>query len=315
MLKFAHPTCWLLALSLIGKAQIGQSVHIVQGNAITLRADAANALSYLWFRNGEPIDGFHDQRLTVTDAGTYTVMALGNACHSDLSDPVKVIIDPGPDRGNTTVDMHIQNVPDRSVVLVGDLFTYQFIVVNNGLATAEKVVVTAAMPQNTSYENTVGPYAGDVTYRPSGREFTWLPGDMAAGQSESLTIRVRAENEGVASQVAVVTSRSIDSNPVDNQATASVQVMAIKIPNMFTPNGDGVNDYFQIGGLELFPENRIIIFNQWGNEVYKANSYKGQWNGSNLSEGTYYYIFEVRLHNGRWQAFKGFVTIVRNVGK
>src|SRR5690606_41423899 len=99
-------------------AQTGQVVHIVQGSSVTLRADAANALSYLWFHNGEPINGLHDQRLVVSDAGTYTVMALGNNCNSDLSDPVEVIVDPGGEP--VTVDSRIVIAPDAPVPVSND---------------------------------------------------------------------------------------------------------------------------------------------------------------------------------------------------
>jgi len=292
-----------------------QTTHFAQGSSVILTANSEDALSYLWFRDGEPINGFHDQRITVTEAGTYTVMALGNECNSDLSDPVEVIMDSDPGEGNATVDMRIRNQPDRPTVLIGGLFTYQLFILNNGTHVAEGVVITAIIPQNVSYEGVFGEHAGEVTYNPASRELVWLPGDMAPDYSETLTISIRAENEGTASQLASVTTRLTDSNPDDNQSIASVEVIAMKIPNMFTPNGDGLNDYFQIRGLELFPQSRIVIFNRWGNEVYKASPYKGDWNGNNLSEGTYYYVFEVRLQNGQWQTFKGYITLIRNVGE
>jgi len=292
-------------------AQTGQVVHIVQGSSVTLRADAANALSYLWFHNGEPINGLHDQRLVVSDAGTYTVMALGNNCNSDLSDPVEVIVDPGGEP--VTVDMRIRNDPDRPVAMINELFSYQLLAVNNGTHTATGVTVTARLPANVVYETVLGSYTGSVTYNAAIRELTWLPGDMVPGQSETLTISVRASHEGDATQLALVTSNEPDSNAGDNEAIGTVKVIALKIPNVFTPNGDGLNDRFEIRGLELYPENRLIIFNRWGNEVYSAKTYTNDWDGANLSEGTYYYIFELRLHSGHWQTFKGFVTLMRNV--
>lgn len=304
-----------LCLALHAAAQTEQSVRIAPGSSVLLRADATGALSYLWFRNGQPINGFHDQRLTVTEAGTYTVMVLGNDCNSDLSDPVEVIMDSDPDGGGIVIDMRIRNRPDRPSVLIGGLFTYQLFILNNGTHTADGIVVTAVIPPNVSYEGILGDYAGQATYNPATRELSWLPGDMSPDKTETLTISVRAENEGTASQLASITTRLTDSNPDDNQSIASVEVIAMKIPNTFTPNGDGINDYFKIRGLELFPENRMVIFNRWGNEVYKASPYKGEWNGSNLSEGTYYYVFEARLHNGHWQTFKGYITLIRNVGE
>ncbi|MFB2119719.1 gliding motility-associated C-terminal domain-containing protein [Parapedobacter sp. 2B3] len=294
-------------------AQTGQSVHIVQGSSVTLRADATHALSYLWFHDDEPINGFHDQRLVVSEAGTYTVMALGNECNSDLSDPVEVIVDPGGEP--VVVDMQIHNAPDRHLAMINELISYQLLAINKGSHTATGVVVTAKLPANVRYETVVGAYVGQVTYNAATHELMWLPGDMAPGQSEPLTISVRASNEGMAMQLAIVTSTEPDSNPDDNEAAATVEVVALKIPNGFTPNGDGLNDLFEIRGLEFYPENRLLIFNRWGNEVYSVKTYKNDWDGADLNEGTYYYIFELRLHSGHWQTFKGFVTIVRNVNK
>jgi len=313
MVQWLRYTWIILMLGIAGyvSAQTGQAVHIVQGSSVTLRADAANALSYLWFHNGEPINGFHDQRLVVSDAGTYTVMALGNNCNSDLSDPVEVIVDPGGEP--VTVDMRIRNDPDRPVAMINELFSYQLLAVNNGTHTATGVTVTARLPANVVYETVLGSYTGSVTYNAATRELLWLPGDMLPGQSETLTISVRASHEGDATQLALVTSNEPDSNASDNEAVGTVKVIALKIPNVFTPNGDGVNDRFEIRGLELYPENRLVIFNRWGNEVYSAKTYNNDWDGADLSEGTYYYIFELRLHTGHWQTFKGFVTVMRNV--
>lgn len=89
-------------------------------------------------------------------------------------------------------------------------------------------------------------------------------------------------------------------------------VNALNIPNVFTPNGDGNNDTFEIRGLDLFAENDIIIVNRWGNEVFKQTNYKNSWTGEGLNEGTYYYILRVKEHAGdEWQIYKGYITLIR----
>lgn len=85
-----------------------------------------------------------------------------------------------------------------------------------------------------------------------------------------------------------------------------------RIPNAFTPNGDGINDFFEIIGIELYPGNTITIVNRWGNKVYEAKNYgidtypvfwDGNANtgstflGNELPTGTYYYILD--LGNGQ----------------
>ena len=83
------------------------------------------------------------------------------------------------------------------------------------------------------------------------------------------------------------------------------------IPNAFSPNGDGINDYFEITGIEYYEGNSITIINRWGNKVYEAQNYgintsPKYWDGKantgvrigneELPTGTYYYILE--LGNG-----------------
>jgi len=83
------------------------------------------------------------------------------------------------------------------------------------------------------------------------------------------------------------------------------------IPNIFTPNGDGKNDVFKIAGLVSYPGSQLIIFNRWGNEVYNADNYLNDWNGSGLAEGTYYYVLNRRERTGDITTFKGWVFLKR----
>ncbi|WP_319500450.1 gliding motility-associated C-terminal domain-containing protein [uncultured Draconibacterium sp.] len=93
------------------------------------------------------------------------------------------------------------------------------------------------------------------------------------------------------------------------------------IPEAFTPNGDNVNDYFEIEGIELFEQNSITIINRWGKTVYKARGYGIStspqfWDGksnqggddSDLPGGTYFYVLD--LGNGE-QPIAGSVYIDR----
>lgn len=82
----------------------------------------------------------------------------------------------------------------------------------------------------------------------------------------------------------------------------------ITIPNVFTPNGDGVNDVFHIINIEK-RESVVQIYNRWGQQVFEGENYQNDWNADNVSDGTYYYI--VTLDNGEEQ-YEGVVTIIRN---
>jgi gliding motility-associated-like protein/uncharacterized repeat protein (TIGR01451 family) len=96
--------------------------------------------------------------------------------------------------------------------------------------------------------------------------------------------------------------------------TVDITVVAagIVIPNIFTPNNDNKNDVFKITGLESYPGSQLLIFNRWGNEVYKADDYLNNWNGSGLAEGTYYYILNRRERTGNITTFKGWVFLKRS---
>jgi gliding motility-associated-like protein len=90
----------------------------------------------------------------------------------------------------------------------------------------------------------------------------------------------------------------------------SAIVVKPAINNVFTPNGDGKNDTWVINNLELFKENELFVYNRWGNEVYTTKNYRNNWDGSDLTEGTYFYILKVKDCE-QWFEFNGYVTILR----
>ena len=76
------------------------------------------------------------------------------------------------------------------------------------------------------------------------------------------------------------------------QILAFVIPCGTNIPNIFTPNGDDNNQYFEIVGVERFPGSSLTVWNRWGTIVYESENYKNRWNGDDLPEGTYFFVFE-----------------------
>ncbi|MCK7555553.1 gliding motility-associated C-terminal domain-containing protein [Chitinophaga sedimenti] len=113
------------------------------------------------------------------------------------------------------------------------------------------------------------------------------------------------------------TYRVQDANGIlTNVATVRVTVVAgdLTIPKLFTPNGDGTNEKFEIRGLHQYAENELILFNRWGNEVYRQKNYQNTWRGDGLSEGTYYYILRIRKAGAStWESLQGYTTLLRNL--
>jgi gliding motility-associated-like protein len=72
-----------------------------------------------------------------------------------------------------------------------------------------------------------------------------------------------------------------------------------------------MNDFFHIDGLNLFPDHGLKIYNRWGAQVYETRNYrndwKGDWNGTPLPDGVYFYIFD----DGKGKTYSGTLTILR----
>ena len=152
----------------------------------------------------------------------------------------------------------------------------------------------------TSIQITSPPAHGKVVINSDGT-ITYIPDPGYTGP-DAFSYRLKDVN-GYYTNVATVT--------IDDTATAQ-----LKIPNLFTPNGDGINDYFEIRGLSNYPNNELIIVNRWGNEVFRQTNYQNKWDGTGLNEGTYYYLLYIRKADGSiFQVLKGYTTLLRTLKK
>ncbi len=85
----------------------------------------------------------------------------------------------------------------------------------------------------------------------------------------------------------------------------------LNIPNVFTPNADGINDYFEIENLEHYPQAQIQIFNRWGKKVFEHSDYYGNWwDGRDQPDGVYYYVL-IYSRGGERKYAEGVVHIIR----
>jgi len=133
---------------------------------------------------------------------------------------------------------------------------------------------------------------GTVTYTPN----------VGYTGPDSFTYRIKDVN-GYYTNVATVT--------INDTGT-----VLLKIPTLFTPNGDGINDVFEIRGLSNYPNNELIIVNRWGNEVFRQTNYQNKWAGDGLNEGTYYYLLYIKNTDGSiFQVLKGYTTLLRTFNK
>ncbi|WP_262487580.1 tandem-95 repeat protein [Chitinophaga rupis] len=128
---------------------------------------------------------------------------------------------------------------------------------------------------------------GTITYTP----------DLSYKGDDSFTYQVR-DADGYITNVATV--------------KLGISFSDLKVPTLFTPNGDGKNDAFEIRGLNQYAENELVIINRWGNEVFRQKGYQNNWFGEGLNEGTYYYLLRIKKTNGSgWEVLKGYTTLIR----
>lgn len=88
------------------------------------------------------------------------------------------------------------------------------------------------------------------------------------------------------------------------------QPIAIEIPNVITPNGDGYNDQFIIKGIENCEKSKLIIRSKSGSIVLQVNNYQNNWDAQNAPDGTYFYQFYYTIH-GIEEIRSGALTIIR----
>jgi len=105
-----------------------------------------------------------------------------------------------------------------------------------------------------------------------------------------------------------ITVYVIGCDTVSDSFSLNVKICPLTIPNVFTPNGDGVNDFFYIDGLEFYPNSTLIIYNRWGQKVLEDTNYQNDWDGDKNSDGVYYWI--LKLVDRRGTEEHGIVTIV-----
>lgn len=106
-----------------------------------------------------------------------------------------------------------------------------------------------------------------------------------------------------------------------DDATVTVEVdkclsdLSGPIPQIITPNGDGANDTWIIPDIDYFTENKVSIYNRWGQLVYEKSPYLNEWSGQELKsgkdlpDGSYYYV--ITLGEKYDKKHVGFVIIHR----
>jgi gliding motility-associated-like protein len=327
--------------------EIGQTVsptvtadgptEICEGDSVTLTANSPNAVSYQWYQNGIAIPGATGQSITVSDFADFYVVVTDQYGCTAQSNLVLVKVGEIPE---VSLGEDVTICPGDEVTLTASGATYY--VWSNGATTqsitvspdeATDYLVTGTNPFcNLSDSDTVTVNISDLPVAAAEASddpslgnpvnFTDVSGDNSivnwfwdfGDGNSAITQNTHHtyDTEGIFTVILTVENQygcaAYDTLEVDiNQV--------ILIPNIITPNNDGLNDGFGIknNGVD---EYGLTIFNRWGQIVFERQAREIQWNGTtnsgtDLEAGTYFYVLVV--DNGSKGTFEktGFITLVR----
>jgi gliding motility-associated-like protein/uncharacterized repeat protein (TIGR01451 family) len=216
-------------------------------------------------------------------------------------------------------DVAVVKSVDGGTILAGSNFSYTITVTNHGPSAATNISVVDNLPAQANFVSA----SDGGTYNAGARSVSWTIASLASGQSQNFTITLYVPSDvaGGTMMVNEVTANSEVHDPEPENNTyidqTPVTTPELFIPDVFSPNNDGVNDRWIIRGLDRYPNNKVVIINRWGNRVFEAAPYNNDWDGTNqfsptvggneLPIGTYYYILDLGSDDVR----RGFIYLTR----
>ncbi len=256
-------------------------------------AGSPSSLVYTYWKDSAatiPLDN-PDQ---VTQSGTYYIMGNSNGCY--LIKPVTVVVN----SVSTSIAKTI--CPGDNYLGYNKTGTYvDTLQAADGCDSLVTVNLTVLPSVNLGKDRVL--CLGDSIVLSPGSYSSYLWQDNTTAPQYVVTapgtysVRVMDENGCSSSDTVIV---------------KGINCSLSNIPNTFTPNGDGINDTWQINALRAYPQCSVLIYNRWGQSVFSSIGYATPWDGTsnhkNLPVGTYYYIIDLK---NNVPPVSGFVTIIR----
>lgn len=221
-----------------------------------------------------------------------------------------------PDCDAEPIDLEILKEVDNSAPLLGEEINFTITVTNLTMDRVINVSVGDVLDDASGFE-----YISDV---PSKGDYdatsgVWTIEELLPEETATLQITVNVVLAGILENTAtLISSFPLDGIAENNSFTVEVNVNRSPcedcgtICNMFSPNGDGTNDFLVLNCAEDFPNNSFQVFDRYGNSVYEARRYNNTWDGTgengDLPRGTYFYILD--LGDGT-EVTKGWIQIIR----
>ncbi len=204
------------------------------------------------------------------------------------------------------------------------IYTVKMVAENGVCGTSDSMQVRLKLIQRVSSNDFTIDYepcrdGGDVSLRAWGthfQEYNWNFGDGET--AEGKTTSHNFSNSGTY-QISLSLKDTICQRYFSKDTVLEVfsEGYSPWLPNVFTPNGDGLNDYFglpQASHPEFYPWVDMKIFNRWGKLLYETNDVNQPWDGTyesqTLAEGVYFYTLEIEDACSNQKEFKGFVHLM-----
>uniref|UniRef100_UPI0023493E2F T9SS type B sorting domain-containing protein n=2 Tax=Flavobacteriales TaxID=200644 RepID=UPI0023493E2F len=264
-------------------------------------------------------DGLTDnEEFSGVDDSTTTEIPEGESNPLDPCDPFLT-----PDCNPEDIDLAITKEVNEEQPLLADEITFTITLENVDRVRVLDIVVSDILDEAflyVSHEASIGTY-NQLTGEWSIDE--WIVDDPNMPQIETLVITVNVNTTGTFQNTAtLVSSLPSDATIIDNNsATVTITVNRSQcedpgtICNIFSPNGDGINDRLILVGHEQFSSNRLEVFDRYGNSVFEMDNYNSSWEGTgnsgDLPKGTYYYILDLDTTDNSDDVVKGWIQIIR----
>ncbi|MEO0526487.1 MAG: gliding motility-associated C-terminal domain-containing protein, partial [Bacteroidota bacterium] len=198
------------------------------------------------------------------------------------------------------VDISLTKTVSNATPRIGEQISFEIAATNNGDITATNIGIEEILPDGylfISATASIGTYDDLVGF--------WSIPSLADSGTAVLTLVVEVlETDDYLNTASLAFVDQIDLNIANDSAEATVTPSCLNIFSEFSPNGDGVNEFFQIDCITRFPNNTLKVYNRWGNIVFETEAYANDWDGisngravvnkgEKLPVGTYYYILDL----------------------
>jgi len=292
--------------------------NVCSGSDVVIKALPVNAITstrYQWQRNGVNTGtgsaSLNLNNITTSDSGSYIIIATNGACGDVQSLHIDLKVRP------------LSASYTKANICEGDNFLfagtsyktpgkYQLHLINSAgcdsIATLDLTVNKTVTIQPITDIVTVAnvPVKLSATASGANLSYLWQPALYLNNTNVSDPVSIPAKD--------IQYKLLVSDGACEDSAFVEIKVLpALTVPNAFSPNGDGINDTWDIKGISSYNGVKLTIYNRYGSIVFFSNSYKAPWKGNNnnddsLPVGVYYYVIQFI---GSSKQLNGSVTLLR----